>query len=49
MAQQKARPIVRFLVALLVVLALALVAFFVGYLIGDDLAGLATPALGVRL
>ena len=44
---RKARPVVRFLVALVVVLALALVAFFIGYLIGDDLAGLAVPPLGV--
>jgi hypothetical protein len=47
MAGQKARPIVRFLVALLVVVALALIAFFVGYLIGDDLAGVTAPVLGV--
>jgi hypothetical protein len=40
---RRARPVVRFLVALLIVLAFALVAFFVGYLIGDDLAGLAVP------
>lgn len=48
MARQRARPIVRFFVALLVVLALALIAFFVGYLIGDDLAGVALPLLGER-
>ena len=47
MAQQKARPIVRFLVALLVVVALALIAVFVGYLIGDDLAGVTAPAFRV--
>jgi hypothetical protein len=39
--------VVRFLVALAIVLALALVAFFVGYLIGDDLAGLALPSVAV--
>jgi hypothetical protein len=38
MAQQKAHPIVRFLVALLIVIAVAAVAFFVGYLIGGRLA-----------
>jgi hypothetical protein len=35
MAQKKASPVVRFLVALLIVVAIALVAFFVGYLIGE--------------
>ena len=39
MAKQRANPVVRFLIALLVVLAVALVAFFVGYLIGTRLAG----------
>jgi hypothetical protein len=48
MARQKARPAVRFFVALLIVLALALVAFFVGYLIGDDLAAAVIPALPVQ-
>jgi hypothetical protein len=44
MARKKGSPVVRFLIALLVVVALALVAFLVGYLIGDDLAGvLAAP------
>ena len=38
MAQQKAHPAVRFLVAFLIVIAVALVAFFVGYLIGGRLA-----------
>ena len=38
MAQKKAHPAVRFLVALLIVIAVALVAFFVGYLIGMKLA-----------
>ncbi len=48
MARKKARPAVRFLIALLVVVALALIAFFVGYLIGNDLAGVALPALRAR-
>ena len=39
MAKQRANPVVRFLIALLIVLAVALVAFFVGYLIGTRLAG----------
>lgn len=39
MATQGTSPVVRFLIALLVVLAVALVAFFVGYLIGTRLAG----------
>jgi hypothetical protein len=43
MAQQKAHPAVRFLVALLIVVAVAAVAFFVGYLIGMRLAVI--PAL----
>jgi len=43
MAQQKAHPVVRFLVALLIVVAVAAVAFFVGYLIGLRLAVI--PAL----
>jgi hypothetical protein len=38
MAQQQAHPVVRFLVALLIVIAVAAVAFFVGYLIGERLA-----------
>lgn len=38
MAQQRAHPIVRFLIALLIVIAVAAVAFFVGYLIGMRLA-----------
>lgn len=38
MAQQRAHPVVRFLVALLIVVAVAAVAFFVGYLIGGRLA-----------
>ena len=38
MAQQKAHPAVRFLVAFLIVIAVAAVAFFVGYLIGMRLA-----------
>jgi hypothetical protein len=38
MAQQRAHPVVRFLVAFLIVVAVAAVAFFVGYLIGGRLA-----------
>lgn len=38
MAQQRAHPVVRFLVALLIVVAVAAGAFFVGYLIGMRLA-----------
>ena len=38
MARKKAHPAVRFLVAFLIVVAVALVAFFVGYLIGMRLA-----------
>jgi len=43
MAQQKAHPVVRFLMAFLIVIAVAAVAFFVGYLIGMRLA--VVPAL----
>lgn len=46
MAQQRAHPVVRFLVALLIVIAVAAVAFFVGYLIGMRLgAGVALPGI----
>jgi len=46
MAAKKAHPAVRFLIALLVVVAVAAVAFFVGYLIGMRLgAGVTIPAL----
>jgi hypothetical protein len=38
MAAKKAHPAVKFLVAFLIVIAVALVAFFVGYLIGMRLA-----------
>jgi hypothetical protein len=38
MAQKKAHPAVRFLIALLIVIAVACVAFFVGYLLGMRLA-----------
>ena len=38
MAQQRAHPAVRFLVAFLIVIAVAAIAFFVGYLIGMRLA-----------
>jgi hypothetical protein len=48
MARKKARPAVRFLIALLVVVALALIAFFVGYLIGDDLAAVVIPVFRVQ-
>jgi len=44
MAKKGTNPVVRFLVALLIVLAVALVAFFVGYLIGTRLAGIVPPA-----
>jgi hypothetical protein len=47
MAQKKAHPAVRFLVAFLIVIAVAVVAFFVGYLIGEKLAivPIALPAI----
>jgi len=46
MAADKAHPAVRFLIALLIVVAVAAVAFFVGYLIGMRLgAGVVAPAL----
>jgi hypothetical protein len=46
MAAQKAHPAVRFQIALLIVVAVAAVAFFVGYLIGMRLgAGVTIPAL----
>ena len=38
MAQKRAHPAVRFLVALLIVVAVALVAFYVGYVLGMRLA-----------
>jgi len=38
MAQKKAHPVVRVLVALLLVVAVALIAFYVGYLLGMRLA-----------
>ena len=44
MAKQRAHPVVRFFVALLIVIAVAAVAFLVGYLIGMRLgAGVALP------
>ena len=44
MATKKAHPAVRFLVAFLIVIAVAAVAFFVGYLIGMRLgAGVTVP------
>ncbi len=47
MAQQKASPAVRLLVAFLIVIAVALVAFFVGYLIGMRLAVVAPVLPGI--
>ena len=47
MAQQKAHPVVRFLVAFLIVIAVAAVAFFVGYLIGMRLAVVAPAFLNI--
>ncbi|HEY5387560.1 MAG TPA: hypothetical protein VIL79_06620 [Thermoleophilia bacterium] len=38
MAQKKAHPALRFLVAFLIVIAVAFVAFFVGYLLGMRIA-----------
>ncbi len=43
MARQRANPVVRFFIALLIVVAVALVAFLVGYLIGTRLAGVLPP------
>ncbi|HOT23057.1 MAG TPA: hypothetical protein PLB30_05890 [Thermoleophilia bacterium] len=43
MAKDGTNPVVRVLIALLVVVAVALVAFFVGYLIGIRLAGVLPP------
>ncbi|HTX69820.1 MAG TPA: hypothetical protein VMH50_11845 [Thermoleophilia bacterium] len=46
MAAKRAHPAVRFLIALLIVIAVAAVAFFVGYLIGMRLGtGVVAPAL----
>jgi len=47
MARNKAHPAVRVLVALLIVVAVALVAFFVGYLIGMRLAVTPSVFLGM--
>lgn len=47
MAQNRAHPAVRFLVALLIVIAVALVAFYVGYLLGMRLAVVPGSAPGV--
>ncbi len=45
MAAKKAHPAVRFLIALLIVVAVAALAFFVGYLIGMRLGtGVTIPA-----
>ena len=43
MAQKKAHPAVRFLVAFLIVIAVASVAFFVGYLMGMRLGAGGPP------
>jgi len=45
MARRKAHPLVRLLIAFLVVVAVALVAFLVGYFIGLRLAVLPLPLL----
>lgn len=45
MPQQKAHPVVRFLVALLIVIVVAAVAFFVGYLLGMRLAVFPVPGI----
>ena len=47
MAQKKAHPAVRFLVALLIVIAVAFVAFFVGYLLGMRIAVVPPPLVGM--
>lgn len=46
MAQPRAHPLVRFFVAFLIVIAVALVAFFFGYLLGLRLAVLPLLAGG---
>jgi F0F1-type ATP synthase assembly protein I len=47
MAQKKAHPAVRFLVAFLIVVAVAFVAFFVGYLLGMKIAVVPPSLLGM--
>ena len=47
MAQKRAHPAVRFLVAFLIVIAVAAAAFFIGYLIGMRLAVVPPPFLSV--
>lgn len=47
MAKKKAHPAVRLLVALLIVVAVAAVAFFVGYLLGERLAVVPSLAAGI--
>jgi F0F1-type ATP synthase assembly protein I len=47
MAQKKAHPAVRFLVAFLIVVAVAFVAFFVGYLLGMKIAVVPPALLGM--
>jgi F0F1-type ATP synthase assembly protein I len=48
MAQQQVHPVVRFVVALLIVIAVAALAFFVGYLIGERLAVVPPALLSIR-
>jgi len=47
MAQKTAHPAVRFLVAFLIVIAVALVAFFIGYLLGMHIAVVPYPLVGM--
>ena len=47
MAQQRGNPVVRFFVARLIVVAIAFVAFFIGYLLGMKLAVLPSALLGI--
>ncbi len=47
MAQKKAHPAVRIVVAFLIVIAVAFVAFFVGYLLGMRLAVLPLAPLSL--
>jgi hypothetical protein len=47
MAQKKAHPAVRFLVAFLIVIAVAAVAFLVGYLLGMKIAVVPVAPFGL--
>jgi hypothetical protein len=47
MAQKRAHPAVRFLVAFLIVIAVAAAAFFIGYLVGMRLAVVPTSLFTV--